>query len=264
MHHLVWDLDPEIFHLGPIHIRWYGLFFALGFLFGYQIMVQFYRREKRNLDNLSDLLLYLIVGTLTGARLAHVVLYQPDYYLAHPWEIFMIWQGGLASHGGFTGVLIALYLYLKKRRDMSFLELADRLTIPCLLPAALIRVGNFFNSEILGTPSTLPWAVVFARVDNVPRHPAMLYEAAAYFLFFCVLYFAYWNTTIMQFPGRVFGIALTAASLARFMIEFVKESQVPFERGMLLNMGQLLSIPFMLAGVYLFYSSTRPSRKITT
>ena len=256
MHHLVWDLDPEIFHLGPIHIRWYGLFFALGFLFGYQIMVQFYRREKRNLDNLSDLLLYLIVGTLTGARLAHVVLYQPDYYLAHPWEIFMIWQGGLASHGGFTGVLIALYLYLKKHRDMSFLELADRLTIPCLLAAALIRVGNFFNSEIIGTPSTLPWAVVFARIDNVPRHPAMLYEAAAYFLFFCVLYFAYWNTTIMQFPGRVFGIALTAASLARFMIEFVKESQVPFERGMLLNMGQLLSIPFMLAGVYLFYASS--------
>ena len=172
----------------------------------------------------------------------------------------MIWQGGLASHGGFAGVLIALYLYLKKHRDMSFLELADRLAIPCLLAAALIRVGNFFNSEILGVPSNLPWAVVFARVDNIPRHPAMLYEAAVYFVVFCVLYVAYWKTAIMQFPGRVFGTTLTTCFLARFLIEFVKENQVPFENRMPLNMGQLMSIPFILTGVYLIYASRKIPR----
>ena len=263
MQHIIWDPNPEIFHLGPFHIRWYGLFFALGFFLGYQIMAQFYRREQRKLDNLSDLFLYLIVGTVIGARLGHVLLYQPEYYLAHPWEIPMIWQGGLASHGGFAGVLIALYLYLKKHRDMSFLELADRLTIPCLLAAALIRVGNFFNSEIIGTPSDLLWAIVFAGVDAIPRHPAMLYEAFAYFLVFCVLYFAYWKTDIMQFPGRVIGTALTTCFLARFMIEFVKENQVSFESRMPLNMGQVLSIPFILAGVYLIYASQRKAQTRT-
>jgi phosphatidylglycerol---prolipoprotein diacylglyceryl transferase len=262
MHHPVWNADPEIFSLGPLQLRWYGLFFALGFFLGYEIMVQFYRREGRNLDSLSALLLYLILGTIIGARLGHVLLYQPEYYLAQPWEILMIWRGGLASHGGFAGVMVSLYLYVRRHRDLTFIELADRLTIPCLLVASLIRIGNLFNSEILGTPSNLPWAIVFARVDNLPRHPAMLYEAAAYFLVFCVLYVAYWKTTIIQFPGRVFGAGLTTCFLARFMIEFVKEDQVPFEKRLLLNMGQLLSIPFIVAGVCLIYASSRTSQKI--
>jgi prolipoprotein diacylglyceryl transferase len=264
MHPLVWNVDPDIFSLGAFHLRWYGLFFALGFFLGFLIMAQFYRREERPLENLSELCLYLMLGTIIGARLGHVFLYQPDYFLSHPWEILMIWHGGLASHGGFAGVMISLYLYLKKHRDMSFIELADRLAIPCLLAAALIRVGNFFNSEILGTPSNLPWAIVFARVDDIPRHPAMLYEAAAYFLVFCSLYVAYWKTTIIQFPGRVFGTTIATCFLARFMIEFVKENQVPFESRLPLNMGQLLSIPFILAGVYLIYASQRMSRTVPT
>ena len=260
MHHLIWNVDPAIFILGPIEVRWYGVFFALGFLLGFQIMAQFYRREQRGLENLSELCLYLMLGTIIGARLGHVFFYQPDYFLSHPWEIPMIWHGGLASHGGFAGVMFSLYLYLKKHRDMSFIELADRLAIPCLLAAALIRVGNFFNSEILGTPSNLPWAIVFARVDDIPRHPAMLYEASAYFLVFCALYVAYWKTTIIQFPGRVFGTTLATCFFARFMIEFVKENQVPFESRLPLNMGQLLSIPFILLGVYLIYASRRMSQ----
>jgi len=262
MRHWVWNMDPAVFRLGPLEVRWYGLFFALGFFLGFQIMAQIYRREQRQIENLSELFLYLMLGTIIGARLGHVLLYQPDYYRSHPWEIPMIWQGGLASHGGFAGVMISLYLYLKKHRDMSFTELADRLAIVCLLAAALIRVGNFFNSEILGAPSNQPWAVVFARVDNRPRHPAMLYEAAAYFLVFCALYVAYWKTTIIQFPGRVFGTTIATCFLARFMIEFVKENQVPFENGMPLNMGQLLSIPFILAGVYFIYASRRMSRTL--
>lgn len=263
MHHMVWTVGPEIFSVGPFPVRWYGVFFALGFFLGYRIMLGFYRSEKRSLESLSDLFLFLLLGTIIGARLGHVFFYQPDYYLAHPWEVPMVWQGGLASHGGFAGVIIAIYLYRKKHPDMSFMEIADRISIPCLLAATLIRIGNFFNSEILGTPSNLPWAIVFARIDNVPRHPAMLYEAAAYFIVFVALYLSYWKTAIIRFPGRALGISLMTCFLARFMIEFVKESQVPFERGMLLNMGQLLSIPFILAGVYLFCASTRPSQKIT-
>jgi prolipoprotein diacylglyceryl transferase len=262
MHHLIWNVDPAIFILGPIEVRWYGLFFALGFFLGFLIMTQFYRREQREIENLPELCLYLMLGTIIGARLGHAFFYQPDYFLSHPREIPMIWHGGLASHGGFAGVLVALYLYLKKHRDMTFFELADRLAIPCVLAAALIRVGNFFNSEIIGIPSNLPWAVVFAQVDNIPRHPAMIYEAVAYFLVFCALYVSYWKTRIIQFPGRVFGTALTTCFLARFLIEFFKENQVPFESRLALNMGQLLSIPFILAGVYLIYTSRRTSRTL--
>ncbi|MGH7830784.1 MAG: prolipoprotein diacylglyceryl transferase, partial [Candidatus Binatia bacterium] len=259
MEHFVWNVSPEIFRLGPFRVHWYGLFFALGFAVGYQIMVQFYRREGRPLENLSSLLLYMLLGTVVGARLGHVFLYEPGYYLSRPWEIPMIWRGGLASHGGFAGVMIAIYLYVRRYRDLSFLELADRLAIPALLVAAMIRTGNLFNSEILGTPSEAPWAVVFARVDNVPRHPAMLYEAGVYFLIFCALYIAYWKTTIVQFPGRIFGTVLATCFSLRFLIEFVKENQVPFEQALPLNMGQLLSIPFILAGFFLIYRSSKIS-----
>jgi phosphatidylglycerol:prolipoprotein diacylglycerol transferase len=259
MNHWVWNVAPDIIQLGPLRLRWYGLFFALGFLFGYEILTRFYRHERRPVDNLSSLALYLMLGTIIGARLGHVLFYQPDYYFAHPAEIVKVWHGGLASHGGFVGVLIAIGLYLRKYRDMSFLQLADRLAIPSLLAASLIRVGNFFNSEILGTPSNLPWAIVFARVDNIPRHPAMLYESMAYFLVFCALYAAYWKTRIMQFPGRTLGVSLTVCFLARFLIEFVKEDQVPFERNLPLDMGQLLSIPFIVAGILLIYLSKEKS-----
>lgn len=265
MDQLVWNVTPEIFSLGPFRLRWYGLLFALGFIVGYALVAQFYRREGRLLENLPSLFVYLALGTVIGARLGHVFLYQPGYYLAHPWEILMIWQGGLASHGGFAGVMTAFYLYLKNYRDMSFLELADRLAIPSLLVATLIRIGNFFNSEILGTSSNLPWAIVFIHVDDTPRHPAMLYEAGAYLLAFCVLYVGYWKTRIVHYPGRILGTILAAGFLARFMIEFVKENQVPFEEGLILNMGQLLSIPFIAAGVFLIYRSWKmpPSASTT-
>jgi prolipoprotein diacylglyceryl transferase len=254
---LVWNVDPEILRLGPFALRWYGVLFALGFVLGYLIMVQIYRHERRPEAQLSNLFLYILVGTLIGARLGHVFFYQPDYYLARPWEIFMIWQGGLASHGGFIGVLIALYLYVRKYHEMSFLELSDRLVIASLPAAGLIRIGNFFNTEILGIPTNLPWAIIFVRVDPLPRHPAMLYEAGAYFLVFCAFYFAYWRTDIARFSGRIFGAALAISFLARFLIEFIKADQVPFERAMILNMGQLLSIPFIIAGFALVYFSAK-------
>ena len=253
MDYLIWNVDPEIFQFGPIVPRWYGLFFALGFVVGYFVLRQIYRNERRQEENLSSLFLYVFLGTLIGARLGHVLFYQPDYYLPRPWEILMIWQGGLASHGGFAGVMIALYLYLKKFREMSFLELSDRLAIAALPAAGFIRLGNFFNSEILGVPTDLPWAIVFIRVDAVPRHPAMLYESLSYLLVFSAVYIAYWKTDIIKAPGRTLGWVLAASFSARFLIEFVKEEQVVFEQAMLLNMGQLLSIPFILIGLVLLY-----------
>jgi prolipoprotein diacylglyceryl transferase len=256
--YLIWNLDPDIFRLGPFAVRWYGLFFALGFALGYMIMVQIYRNEKRPEEHLSSLFLYIFLGTLIGARLGHVLFYQPDYYLPRPWEIFMIWQGGLASHGGFAGVLIALYLYSKKSREMSFLELSDRLVIASLPAAGLIRIGNFFNSEILGVPTNLPWAIIFLRVDDLPRHPAMLYEAVSYLLVSAILYIAYWKTGMIKFPGRILGAGFVACFAARFLIEFVKEEQVSFERSMLVNLGQLPSNPFIVIGLILLF---RPQMK---
>jgi len=253
VNHPIWNVDPEIFRLGPIAPRWYGLLFALGFALGYLILVQIYRHERRSEENSSTLLLYVLLGTIIGARLGHALFYQPDYYVAHPWEVLMVWQGSLASHGGFTGVLIAIYLHLRKYRDMSFLELSDRLAIAALPAASLIRFGNFFNSEIIGSPSNLPWAIIFARVDNFPRHPAMLYESISYLLVFLVLYIAYWKTESINVPGRILGASFVACFTARFLIEFIKEEQVPFEQGMRLNLGQLLSIPFILMGLVLLY-----------
>lgn len=252
---LVWNVSPEIFRLGPFAPRWYGVFFALGFFLGYMIMVQIYRRENREEENLSSLFLYIFAGTLVGARLGHVLFYQPDYYLTHPLEILFIWQGGLASHGGFLGVLIALYLYLRRYREMTFLQLSDRLVLAILPAAGLIRVGNFFNSEIVGVPTSAPWAVVFLRLDTLPRHPAMLYEAVFYLLVFAILYFAYWKSEIIKHSGRVLGAGFVACFSARFLIEFVKEDQVAFERYLPLNLGQLLSIPFILIGLFLLWQS---------
>lgn len=253
MDYLVWNAHPEILRVGPLGLRWYGLLFASGFVLGYVILIQIYRHERRSEENLSNLFLYVLLGTIIGARLGHVLFYQPDYYLRRPWETLMIWQGGLASHGGFAGVLIALYFYSRKYRDMSFLELGDRLAIAVLPAASLIRIGNFFNSEIIGVPSNLPWAIIFARVDNIPRHPAMLYESLAYAMVFCMLYIAYWKTDIIKIPGRMLGAGFVACFTVRFLIEFIKEEQVPFEQGMRLNLGQLLSMPFILAGFILLY-----------
>jgi prolipoprotein diacylglyceryl transferase len=257
LEHLVWNGDPELLRLGPLALRWYGLTFASGLLCGYFILLRIYRREKRSEANLSNLFSYIFFGTIIGARLGNIVLYEPEYYFAHPWEIPAIWHGGLASHGGFAGVLIAIWLYVRKYRDIGFLELADRLAAPAVAAACFIRIGNFFNSEIVGRPSDVPWAVVFLRVDNLPRHPVMLYEALAYAIIAAALYIAYLKTPIAAVPGRLVGAALAASFAGRFILEFFKEDQMPFERGMLFNTGQLYSVPFILAGLYLLLRRDR-------
>ncbi|RZA16170.1 MAG: prolipoprotein diacylglyceryl transferase [Proteobacteria bacterium] len=253
MQHFIWDFSPEIFKIGSFGPRYYGLMFALGFLVGYNITQRIFLKEGRNEEDLSSLLFHIMVGTIVGARVGHCLFYEPDYYLSHPLEILFVWRGGLASHGGTIGVLIALWLYKRKHPDQGYVWLADRLAIGTAFTAGCIRIGNFFNSEILGKPSDVPWAIIFAsNGDMIPRHPAMLYESLAYMILFGVMLWMYWKTNAANVPGRLIGIMLAWIYTARFFIEFVKENQVAFENGMDYNMGQLLSIPFVIIGLLLF------------
>jgi phosphatidylglycerol---prolipoprotein diacylglyceryl transferase len=254
-----WDISPDIFSLGPITIRWYGLLFALSFLIGYQIMSVIFSKEKRPEQDLNDLVWYMILGTVIGARLGHCLFYNPGYYLSHPIEILEIWKGGLASHGAAIGILTAVYIYVRRRKDMSFLWTMDRIVITVALAGFFIRMGNLFNSEIIGKPTNGNWGFVFAAIDNVPRHPAQLYEAIAYLIIFFIIFAIYFKTDGKFKQGFIFGLFLISVFMFRFLVEFLKENQSLFEEKMFLNMGQLLSIPFVLLGIYLLF---RKSKKV--
>ncbi len=253
-----WDVNPEIFRIGNFAIRWYGLLFASGFLFGYYIMRSFFRNEGIKDAVLDKLTIYVAIGTIVGARLGHCFFYEPSYYLAHPLEILKVWHGGLASHGAAIGILLALWLFVRKEKK-PFIWAIDRVVVVVALAGALIRLGNLMNSEIYGVETTLPWGFVFLRNgENAPKHPTQLYEAFAYLITFGVLMRIYWKSKGKQKPGLLFGLFLIMVFLFRFFVEFVKEDQVSFEAGMKLNMGQLLSIPFVIAGILiLIWSFTR-------
>lgn len=260
---IYWDCSPDLINLGPVTIRWYGIIFALGFFLGYLIMRRIFRREKKPEDDLGTLLLYILGGTLIGARLGHCFFYEPAYYLSRPSEIIRIWQGGLASHGAAIGILIAIYFYSRKRPAQSFLWLLDRIALPVALVGALIRLGNLFNSEIIGTTSRLPWSFVFPRAmggDLLLRHPAMLYEAAAYFLIFIFLLLIYQKQGDRVPPGELIGLFLITVFTSRFFIEFVKMRQAAYQLPLPLSVGQLLSIPAVITGVILLIRSYRLRR----
>jgi len=248
-----WNISPEIFNLGPLSVRWYSLLFALGIILSYQIMSIFFLNEKKSIKDLDMLTIYVVIGTVVGARLGHCFFYHPEYYFSNPLEILQIWKGGLASHGATIGILLSLYFFLKKKPEFSFLWLVDRLVIVGALAGCLIRIGNFFNSEIYGIPSDLPWAVVFERIDNVPRHPAQLYEAIAYLAIFLLLFFSYKKVKGNIRNGLFFGIFLVLLFGVRFFLEYVKDLQADVESQMLLHIGQLLSIPFVLVGIYYIF-----------
>lgn len=261
---LTWDVDREIFRIGVFAIRWYSLFFVSGFALGYWVMLRFFRAEKRPESLLDELLIYLLSGTIIGARLGHCLFYEPQTYLAQPLRILYLWEGGLASHGGFLGVLIALWLFARKHPETPFLWLADRVTIPTMIEAGFIRIGNLFNSEILGKPSDVPWAVVFARHDPSPRHPTQIYEAIGYFCCWAVTY-AYYRWCDRQPPlGRITGLAMVLAYSFRIFIERFKENQVAFENSLPLNMGQLLSIPYIAVGLALIFGWHRRRNQTTS
>jgi len=245
-----WNPDPDIISAGPLHVRWYGLMFLLGFSIGYAIIRWMCQIEKKNFQELEGLLVYVMAGTMIGARLGHVLFYAPGYYFSHPIEIFKIWEGGLASHGGTLGVMIGIWLYSRRHPQFSVMWMLDRLSIPTAMVASFIRLGNLMNSEIIGKPADVPWAFIFLRVDAIPRHPGQLYESLAYFCLFIFTMTLYRRNPFRP-PGFFFGIMLIWIFLARIFLEYFKEDQEAFEKGMLMNMGQVLSIPFVIFGVYL-------------
>jgi len=258
MHHaLYWNIDPELIRLGPFAVRYYGLLFALAFIHGFYVIRWVFRREGRAENELDPLFAYMFTGTLVGARLGHCLFYDPVFYLSHPVELVKVWEGGLASHGAVIGVLIALYLYVRTRPGTSYLWLVDRMVLAVAPGGALIRLGNFFNSEILGTPTHLPWAVIFARYDGVPRHPAQLYESLAYLCIFGLLIAVYRRLGPTIRPGLLLGLFLTTVFGFRILVEFVKLRQAAFADVLPMTMGQLLSIPVVIAGGFLLVRSLR-------
>lgn len=264
--YIVWDFDPGIFE-GITFIRWYGVCWLLGMMAGYRIMLAIYKSEGIAPIELDQLTLYVIIGVIVGARMGHILFYDPVYYWNNPIEIlpFKInptfeFTGfvGLASHGGIVGALLALYLFNKKF-NKGYFWLLDRIAIAGAALGGFIRLGNLMNSEIIGTPSTQPWAFIFTRVDLLPRHPAQLYEAIFYFITSVVLYIIWKSKRFHEHNGFIFGLGITLIFTQRFLIEFVKENQVSFEENLVLNMGQTLSIPVVLGGIsVLIWSLRRP------
>ncbi|WP_461534331.1 prolipoprotein diacylglyceryl transferase [Sinomicrobium sp.] len=255
-----WDIDPVIFWLtDTFPLKYYGLLFVSGIITGYFIVKNIYKKENIPAERLDSLLTYIVIGTLVGARLGHCLFYQPDYFLSHPLEMFLPIQNiegsykftgyqGLASHGGAIGVLIAIALYCRKYKT-KFLWVLDKVAIAIPVAAAFIRLGNFMNSEIYGKPTDGSWGVVFVQDDMIPRHPTQLYEAFSYLAIFLLLYGVYHSRKLTHRNGQLFGLFLILMFSARLVIEFFKENQVGFEDQMSLNMGQLLSIPFIVAGM---------------
>jgi prolipoprotein diacylglyceryl transferase len=253
-----WNVSPEIFSLGPIHVRWYGLLFAVGFLFGYNHGEKMFKHENIDPKWLESLFIYLIVATIIGARLGHVFFYGWDYYSQHPIEILYVWQGGLASHGGVLGIIIAMILWSMKVSKRNLLWVLDRVVVPSVFVGALIRLGNLMNSEIYGMPTTLPWGFIFERNhETIAKHPTQIYESLSYLFTFGVLLYMYWKTKAKDYQGLLVGVFFIFVFGTRFLIEFIKEVQEPFEKGMSLDMGQWLSIPFILAGIILIILAIR-------
>ncbi len=258
---ITWNIAPEIFSIpdtipliGGYALRWYGILFALGFVLGYIILKKMFDKEGVPVKVLDDLATYMIIFTIVGARLGHCLFYQPDYYLANPIDILKVWEGGLASHGAAVGIILGLILFAKQYHK-RYLWVLDRIAIVVALAGFLIRLGNLMNSEIFGDETTLPWGFVFVQVFGESRiianHPIQIYEALSYLLLFIFLYKYYWRHNGKPTEGAIFGYFLVLLWSVRFLIEFIKLPQVDFETTMLLNMGQLLSIPLIIAGVIL-------------
>ena len=271
--YITWTANPDLLH-SFITIRWYGLMFAIGFLIGYNIEAKIFKHEGAPESWLGTLLIWTVAGTIVGARLGHVFFYEWDLYSQDPVRILYIWEGGLASHGGalgvITGVLCFSWITAKRNPIWTF----DRLVIPVALGGGLIRIGNLMNHEIYGHATDLPWAFRFITnihqwqngaepVFSAPSHPTQLYEAACYFALFGLLMWMYWRKNAETRPGLIFGVFLVGIFLPRLLIEFVKNNQVAWEAGMTLNMGQILSIPFILCGIVLIvYAMRRPKINI--
>jgi phosphatidylglycerol---prolipoprotein diacylglyceryl transferase len=272
LNYINWNTNPEIINVFGISVRYYGLLFVSGLILCIYILSWIFKKENIPFHNLEKLSIYGMIGILAGARLGHCLFYEPSYYLSHPLEMILpvnllpdggvkfTGYQGLASHGGALGLLIALYLYSRNTGN-SMIATLDLIAVVAGLECGFIRLGNFMNSEIIGIPTSKPWGVIFWRVDNVPRHPAQLYEAISYFVIFAIMLILYKKMRNRPGNGFFFGLATVLFFTARVIIEFVKENQVGFEDKMILNMGQLLSLPYIFAGIVFIVYGIMKNRK---
>ena len=261
--YIIWDPDTVAFHIGSYGIHWYALWWIIGLVGAYFMVRWLYKDQKLRDEDFDPLFIYCFFGIIIGARLGHCLFYEPDYFLSsgkHIVEMFLpirfmegggwkfIGYQGLASHGGTLGLMIALWLYWRKTH-LNLWQVLDDIAIATPITACCIRLGNLWNSEIIGKVTDVPWAFIFERVDQAPRHPGQLYESIAYFLFFFVGWYFYRQGKKKAGSGFFFGLCLTLIFTFRFFIEFTKDIQEPFEAGMPLDMGQILSIPFIILGL---------------
>lgn len=271
---VTWTANPNLYS-GFVTVRWYGLMFAIGFLIGYEIVYRIFRHEGAPEKWLAPLFFYVVIATVIGARLGHVFFYDWSYYSQHPAEIFKVWEGGLASHGGTLGIIIAIFFFSWRYTKKSVLWTLDRLCIPIGLVGALIRIGNLMNHEIYGGVTSQPWG--FRFISNInqymqgaepiftdPSHPTQIYEALCYLLVFVVCMYLYWKLNAEERPGLILGVFFIGIFGTRFFIEFLKNVQESWEVGLRnsigLDQGQLLSIPFVIAGIWLIVRALRKPR----
>ena len=280
--YILWNPDVVAFSFGPVEVRWYSLLWCIGLFAVYQLMHYLFKEQKLGEDKFEPMFLYCFLGILIGARLGHCLFYEPEYYLSRPMEMILPMRKfadgewhftgyeGLASHGGTLGLMIAIILYSHNVK-LNLMHVLDNVAIVTPICACAIRLGNLMNSEIIGHPTDVPWAFVFERVDMLPRHPGQLYEAICYAIFFFIGWFIYRlslkKETMERYTsnarkplvdirvgsGFYFGLCLFLIFLSRIFIELTKENQVDFESGMIFNMGQLLSVPFVLLGLYCMF-----------
>ncbi|HNY43616.1 MAG: prolipoprotein diacylglyceryl transferase [Bacteroidota bacterium] len=273
---ITWNVDPVIFYLGNRGIRWYGLLLAIGFLVGYLLLSRQMKKEGVQQLVVDKLAIYVIVGVVLGLRLGHCLFYNPGYYLSNPIEILYVWEGGLASHGGAAGILLAVWLFSRKFK-INYLSLLDRVVLTVPFAGGMVRLGNLMNSEIIGVQTSMPWGFKFLRNTEdlipaikasggkcgfedlaclaefwTPRHPTQLYEAIFYFIMFVAFYFIYQKYIQKWKPGVFLGWFITVLFVFRYFIEFTKVDPVEFDGWTdAIRMGQLLSIPFVLLGLFL-------------
>lgn len=270
---VVWDFDPVLFSIGSFDIRYYGLMWAIALLLGGYMFNSFCKKEGLDQKIADSIFIYGTLATIIGARVGHCLFYEPSYYLAKPWAIITeIRDGGMASHGAAIGLLIGLWLFSRKNK-MPYIWSLDRIMIPVGIGGAIVRLGNLFNSEIIGNVTDVPWGFKFVRlypnlpIEAVPvQHPTQLYEALCYIVTFVILAYMYYAKDMgRRRPGVLFGVGLEGIFLTRFIIEFIKIEQVDFEKGMMLDMGQILSIPFIVLGMYMIYRGfAKPAKEVVT
>lgn len=271
LNYITWNVDPELFSIGGLTVRWYGALWAAGIYLALLVVGKLYKHEHLPAAWMDKQLVYMVVGVMIGARLGHCLFYewhllpQPvtllgitfnygNPFLAKPWEMLYVWRGGLASHGGALGLMAAMYFYNKKVTHKGFIWGFDRLVIGVAVAGACIRLGNLMNSEIYGGVTGLPWGFIFVQNgETLPKHPTQIYEMLYCLITFAVTWWMYWKKEAYRRTGLIFGVFLIGIFLTRFLLEFIKENQEAFENSMTLNMGQWLSLPFVCWGLYLIF-----------